>query len=155
MWEALNLLHTFPKCSHISRRPAILRKTLGFKLDFWKVFKSFPARVASAVYPAKAWFHFILPDIRIIVFKHPVGMGMWSETQRSHLPLLLQCSVVMKALQRSSSKPLSFREARNLETEEIRHQNQQELPLDHIHVPVTKPTATMPSSLSPESGLKR
>lgn len=80
---------------------------------------------------------------------------MWSETQRSHLPFLLQGSVVMKALQRSSSKPLSFREARNLETEEIRHQNQQELPLDHIHVPVTKPTATMPSTLSPESGLKR
>lgn len=36
------------------------------------------------------------------------------------------------------------------------HQHQHELPLAHISVPVTKPTATMSSSstLSPESGLK-
>lgn len=119
VWEAFNLLHIFPKCSHICREPAILRNTLGFRLDFWNFFpKSFPAKVASAVYPATAWYHFTLLDISIIVFKDPVGMGMSLASRRSHL-LLLWSSIIMKALQRSSSKPLPFREARNLDRGKI------------------------------------
>lgn len=80
--------------------------------------KSSPAKVASAVYPAKAQYRFTPLDISIIVFKHPVRMGVSLGTQRSHLPLL-QYSIIMKALQCSSSKPFPFREARNLETRNV------------------------------------
>lgn len=42
-WEAFNLLHTFPRCSHRSRWSAILSNTLGSQLGFWKTFpKGFP-----------------------------------------------------------------------------------------------------------------
>lgn len=62
---------------------------------------------------SQLWYHFTLLDRSITAFEHPAGMGMSLGTQ-SCLPLL-QCSIIMKALQRSSSKPLPFREARDLE----------------------------------------
>lgn len=112
VWEAFNLLHTFLICSHRFGQSAILRSTLGSRLGFWKTFpKYFPTTELTAGYPAVISFYSAWRSIT--VFEHPVGMGISIGIQRRHLPLL-QCSVIMKALQHSSSKPLPFREARNL-----------------------------------------
>lgn len=58
-------------------------------------------------------------------------MGMSLGTQRSHLPLC-QCSIIMKALQCSSSKPFPFREARNLEIVKRSH---------HVRIGMSSPSS--------------
>ena len=156
MWEAFNLLHNFPKCSHISRQPAILRNILGFRFDFWKFFpKTFPEKVTSTAYPAvisfySAWRkHYCLEAFsqngNVIrnsekssstssVFNHNAGSSVF----------LLQTFSFQRSQESRDRKGKSS------------CQNPHKLPLAHIWVPVTKPTATMPSfsTLSPEAGLK-